>query len=138
MRYFAFIMMIRVAGIAVLLVGLVPGVQASAAQSRGPAAPNQSLVTARVTGAAIVDAASIGGTPPQPLCVLTLRVLSIAAVPDLAAAINDNEKTVRVYTKRTELARLKGTTVTLAIERKGDERGQHLWIVRVEAPKGRR
>jgi len=102
------------------------------------AAPNESIVTARVANAVVVDASTLGGSPPQPLCVLTLRILSTKATGDLPPAISAKDTTVRAYTKRVELTRLKGTTVTAVLTNKGDERGQQLWLVRIEEPKAPR
>jgi hypothetical protein len=105
------------------------------AQAPGPAAPNESVVTARVTDAVVVDAASLGIAPPQPLCALALDVLSMKAAGGVLPALRDTEKTVRVYTKNVDLIVLKDQTITAAITRRGDERRGLLWLVRVDDPK---
>jgi hypothetical protein len=107
----------------------------SSAQAPGPAAPNESIVTARVTNAVVVDATSLGMAPAQPLCALTLEVLSVKPGGDLLPAIRATDKTVRVYTKNVDLIRLKGTTITAAITLRGDERRGLLWLVRLDDPK---
>jgi len=105
------------------------------AQAPGPAAPNESIVTARVTSAVVVDATSLGMAPSQPLCALTLDVRSVRTSGDQLPAIRATDKIVRVYTKDVDLARLKGTTITAAITSRGDERRSLLWLVRIEDPK---
>jgi len=105
------------------------------AQAPGPAAPNESIVTARVTSAVVVDATSLGMAPSQPLCALTLDVRSTRTSGDLLPAIRATDKIVRVYTKDVELTRLKGSTITAAITSRGDEGRSLLWLVRIEDPK---
>ena len=109
------------------------------AQSPGaPAAPNESIVTACVTNAVIIDSTTLGMAPSQRLCALTLNVLSMKATGDLPSAIRATDKTVRVYTKDVELTRLKDTTITATITLRGDERSGRLWLVRIEDPKAAR
>jgi hypothetical protein len=117
------------------LIACVPAVSTEQAPS-GPAAPNESLVTASVTDVEIVDSATLGMQPPQPLSVLTLRLLSVSATGDLPPAVRAAGETVRAYSKDTELTRLKGTTVTAVLTLRGDERGGRLWLVRLESPGG--
>jgi hypothetical protein len=114
------------------LVGGLMTLAASASLAQAPAAPNESVVTARVTGAVLVDATTLGMAPAQPICVLTLSVLSIKAAGALLPAIRATDKTVRAYTKDVGMTRLKGTTVTAALTRQGDERRGSLWLVRLE------
>jgi hypothetical protein len=120
----------------VWLTGLLGALSvASFAQAPAPVAPNESVVTARVTGAVVVEAASLGIAPAQPLCALTLDVLSVKAAGDVLPAIKATDKTVRVYTKNVDLVRLKGATITAAITLRGDERRGLLWLVRLDDSK---
>jgi len=99
-----------------------------------PAAPNESIVMAHVTDAAVVDSTTLGIEPPQLLCVLTLDVLSTAASGDLPPAIRTAGETVRAYAKDPGLVRLKGTTITAVLTLRGDEHGGRLWLVRLVFP----
>jgi hypothetical protein len=106
---------------------------ATAQASPGPIAPNESSVTADVTDVQVVDSATLGMQPPQPLSVLTLRLLSVRTSGDLPPAVPATEKTVHAYTKDPDLTRLKGTTVTAVLTMQGDDR---LWLVRLEKQEG--
>ena len=99
-----------------------------------PAAPNESVVMARVIDAVVVDSATLGMQPPQPICVLTLRVLSTATTGDLPPAVRAAGETVRAYAKDPGFVHLKGTTITAALTLRGDEHGGRLWLVRLVFP----
>ncbi len=99
-----------------------------------PAAPNESIVTAHVTDAAVVDSTTLGIEPPQLLGVLTLDVLSTATSGDLPPAVRAAGETVRAYARDPGLVRLKGTTITAALTLRGDEHGGRLWLVRLVSP----
>lgn len=126
---------VRLVCLSGLLSGLVTCALAAPQAPSAPAAPNESVVTGRVTDAVIVESTSVGIDPAQPLCVLTLSVLSTKTSGNLLPAIRATEKVVRVYSKDVELTRLRETTITAAITFRGDERSGRLWLVRIEDPK---
>lgn len=79
----------------------------------GPSAPNEGAITAEVLDAAVIDSSSVGIAPSQPLCVLTLRLLTVNPVGDVPNAVDARAgQTIRAYSKVVSLARLKGRTAS--------------------------
>ena len=128
---------VRLVFLAGVLSGLTTCASAAPQAPGALAAPNESVVTARVTDAAVVDSATVGVDPAQPLCVLTLSVLSARTSGDLLPAIRATDKVVRVYTKDVGLTRLKETTITATLTFRGDERNGLLWLVRLDDSRSR-
>ena len=94
-----------------------------------PSAPNEGAITAEVLEAAVIDSASVGIAPSQPLCVLTLRLLTVSPVADVPNAVDARAgQTIRAYSKVVALAGLKGRTVSGRITFSGDERGGRFWV----------
>jgi hypothetical protein len=95
----------------------------------GPSAPNEGAITAEVLEAAVIDSASVGIAPSQPLCVLTLRLLTVTPVAEVPITVDARAgQTIRAYSKVVSHARLKGRTVSGRITFSGDERGGRFWI----------
>ena len=104
-----------------------PGVPGGVA---APSAPNESRVTAEVLDASVVDSSTLGIAPAQPLCVLTLKLLSVRPVGDLLNVLDGRSgETIRALSKDPSLAGLTGQTVSLHVSRRGDERSRAYWIV---------
>jgi hypothetical protein len=101
----------------------------TALQAPAPAAPNESAVVADVLDAAVIPASSVGIRPEQPLCVLTLRLRSVAPVPGVLDALAGRAgETVRAYSKDVALTALSGKRVTGTLSLDGDERSGRLWV----------
>lgn len=108
---------------------------AGAPPAGGPAAPNQSTVTAEVVDAAVVDSSTLDIAPAQPLCLLTLRLLSIRAVEGFPDALHGRSgETIRALSRDVGLVGLKGRTVTASLSLRGDERSGRFWVVGTPAP----
>jgi hypothetical protein len=104
------------------------------APTPGPAAPNEGAITGELLDVTTIESSSVGIAPSQPLCVLTVRLLSVSAVSDVRNAVNARAgQTIRAYSKDVSLARLKGRTVTGRLTFSGDERGGRFWIRNVSA-----
>jgi hypothetical protein len=120
------------AGAAVLLAASAACVQTarSAPGSGAPVAPNRAEVTAEVLDATVVDSSTLSIAPPQPLCVVTLRLVTIASAPDrpnvLGARSGD---TIRALSKDVGLTALKGKTISATLSVRGDERHARVWVV---------
>jgi hypothetical protein len=116
------------------------GHQGSSASGVGPPAPNGTVVTARVTDARIVKSTTLGIEPEQPICLLTLVIISSKAskglVPALSAGGAANAP-IQVYSKE-DLVSLKGGRLTALITRRGAGRAARLWVVEVLASPPRR
>ncbi len=96
-----------------------------------PAAPNEGTVTAEVLDTAVIDSSTVGIAPSQPLCVLTMRLLTVSAVNDVPNTVHAGAgQTVRAYSKDVSLAGLKGRTVSGRLRFAGDERGGRFWFRR--------
>jgi hypothetical protein len=101
----------------------------TALQAPAPAAPNESAVVADVLDAVVIPASSVGIRPEQPLCVLTLRLRSVAPVPGVLDALAGRAgETVRAYSKDVALTALSGKRVTGTLSLDGDERNGRLWV----------
>jgi len=94
-----------------------------------PAAPNESVLTAQVLDAVIVDSLTLNISPQQSLCVLTLKLLSVRSVGDLQNFLHGKSReTIRAYTKNLSLLGLKGKTVIATVSFHGDEWGGRFWV----------
>jgi hypothetical protein len=124
----------------IVAVGCAAGNPASTAPPGAPgalAAPNQSRVTAEVLDASVVDSATLGIAPPQPLSRLTLKLVSVSAVGALANTLDGRAgQTIHALSKDLALAALKGRTMSLDVSLRGDERSQRYWVVDAPAAPG--
>ena len=94
-----------------------------------PAAPNESVVTAQVLDAVIVESSTLDMLPQQPLSTLTLKLLLVKPVEGAGNFLHGKTgETIRAYSKDLSLVGLKGTTVTATVSFRGDERGGSFWV----------
>jgi len=102
--------------------------------SGAPAAPNEIVVKVQVLDAVIVDSLTLNISPQQPLCVLTLKLLSVNQVGDLDFLYGKSGETIRAYSKDLSLADLKGNIVAVTLSFRGDERGGSFWVTTSSGP----
>ena len=99
-------------------------------RSPAPVAPNESAVTAKVLSAVVVDSTTLNMSPSQPLCVLTLTILtvgpSVGRGDDLVHGRAGT--TVTAYSKDLSLAASNGTIIAARLSYGGDERGGGFWV----------
>lgn len=101
-------------------------------------APNETVLSARVLAATVVDATTLGMEPPQPILVLTLEVLS-ARGDALPRVQPGTPLRLEVLTKDTALAATKGSTITASVSQSGGPNSPtHYWLIRVQAPSSSR
>jgi hypothetical protein len=125
-------------GARIAIVGLVLPIFVGLAAPT-PVAPNQSTVVADVVGATVLEASAVGVRPSQLLCVLTLRLLKVDAVPGHLNSLEGQVgEIVTAYSKDLALVDTKGQTVSLNLSFQGDQQGGKLWVVssKRQTPRG--
>jgi hypothetical protein len=115
--------------IARCVIGFLALLVASPSWAATPVAPNESIVTAEVLDATIVDSASLGIAPPQPLCVLALKLTSIASTIGHGAVSQAQiGTTITAYSKDLSLESAKGMTVRALMSYGAAGRDGRYWV----------
>jgi hypothetical protein len=79
----------------------------------------------------VVDSTTLEIEPPMPICVLTLQVISWEDSRGVPAGRNGGSPAIRVYTKDTSIASLKGGTLKASVTLRGSGEAERLWLVQV-------
>lgn len=107
--------------------------QAPPAAMSAPLPDNETIVSAEVVEAKVVDSTTLNIQPKQPIVVLRLRLLSVEA--STSSLLNHKPgEIITVYSKESAAAELSKQRVVATLSLRGDERGGSLWAQQISAP----